>query len=61
MLTTPISFFSRGIPFNAVDEVVDQFLLPDDERPSFIVLYFDQPDFNGHYYGPEAKEVTLVK
>ncbi len=31
-------------------------LLKSSERPDLIMLYFDQPDTNGHQYGPYGKE-----
>jgi hypothetical protein len=42
-----------------VDTIIDWLSLGDQERPSFITLYFDQPDDAAHTYGPDRKEVKL--
>jgi predicted AlkP superfamily pyrophosphatase or phosphodiesterase len=47
------------MPFNSrVDQVLQWLQLPDAERPRIITLYMDQPDTNGHAYGPYSAEVT---
>jgi len=33
---------------------------PDDKRPEFIMLYFDEPDHTGHVPGPDTDDVCCV-
>ena len=43
----------RSVPFEArVEQVLGWLDLPAEERPSFIALYFNQPDSAGHAEGP---------
>ena len=39
-----------------VDEIVRLMSLPEQERPHLVMGYFDEPDHNGHVYGPIAPE-----
>jgi predicted AlkP superfamily pyrophosphatase or phosphodiesterase len=39
-----------------VQQVIDWFRLPKDERPHFVTLYFDAVDTAGHDFGPLAAE-----
>lgn len=44
-----------------VDEIVRLMSLPEQERPRLVMGYFDEPDHNGHVYGPispETKEMV---
>lgn len=43
-----------------VQGVLDFLNLPEDERPRLIMAYFEEPDHNGHTYGPQAKETRQV-
>ncbi len=43
-----------------ISQVLDWIALPDTDRPAFISLYFESPDKEGHLYGPEADEVTVM-
>ena len=43
-----------------VDEIVRLMSLPGDERPRLVMGYFDEPDHNGHVYGPYAPETRAV-
>lgn len=43
-----------------VTEVERLLRLPEAERPHLIMAYFEEPDHNGHHYGPEAKETRAV-
>ena len=52
-------------PFNAsfpleerVDTVLSYFDLPESEIPDFMTLYLDEPDKQGHIYGPDDPRVT---
>ena len=38
-----------------VNSIIDMLLLPEAERPNLIMAYFDQPDYNGHDFGPQDK------
>jgi alkaline phosphatase D len=38
--------------------VVEWLSLPAEQRPDFVCLYFEQPDLQGHIFGPESQEVT---
>lgn len=40
-----------------VNQVLDWLRLPEDERPSFLTLYFSTVDSIGHNNGPESQEV----
>ena len=39
-----------------VDEIVRLMSLPKEERPRLVMGYFDEPDHQGHVYGPFAPE-----
>lgn len=39
-----------------VDEIVRLVSLPEEERPRLVMGYFDEPDHNGHVYGPVSPE-----
>ncbi|XP_064625490.1 ectonucleotide pyrophosphatase/phosphodiesterase family member 3-like isoform X2 [Lineus longissimus] len=50
--------FTSGIPFEEeVDEVLKWIDMPEDKRPNFITMYFNEPDSAGHRYGPDSPEV----
>ncbi len=38
------------------DEIVRLLSLPEEERPRLVMGYFDEPDHNGHVYGPVSPE-----
>ncbi|KAK7083709.1 hypothetical protein SK128_014599 [Halocaridina rubra] len=55
---------THGFPFNdstpfedRVDQVLDWIVLPEETRPSWISLYFNEPDHTGHEAGPDSTEV----
>ncbi|MBS9773717.1 MAG: alkaline phosphatase family protein [Tenacibaculum sp.] len=39
-----------------IDSVVSWLKLPKKNRPRLIMLYYDEPDKAGHYFGPNSKE-----
>ena len=39
-----------------VDTVLSYLEMPEVKRPRLIMLYFDEPDHNGHVYGPTSPE-----
>lgn len=43
-----------------VKQVLDWLDLPDDKRPQFLTLYFDEPDSSGHRYGPASSEAIAA-
>ncbi|KAB7506304.1 Ectonucleotide pyrophosphatase/phosphodiesterase family member 1, partial [Armadillidium nasatum] len=38
-------------------KILEWLALPVDERPSFLCLYFDEPDSTGHEYGPDTSQI----
>ena len=40
-----------------VNRTLDLLALPDDERPSFLTVYFSETDHVGHDFGPDSKEM----
>ena len=42
------------------DEIVRLLSLPEDERPRLVMGYFDEPDHQGHVYGPIAPETKAM-
>lgn len=46
-----------GFP-ERVYEVISWLTLPEEEKPDFITLYFDEPDHAGHGGGPESEGVS---
>lgn len=60
--TCPKSFCQRyngSVPFEErVDIVLNYFDLPNDEIPSFMTLYFEDPDHQGHKVGPDDPQIT---
>ncbi|CAA0842082.1 Alkaline-phosphatase-like family protein [Striga hermonthica] len=52
-------FYNSSVPFETrVDSVLSYFDLPDDEIPSFMTLYFEDPDRQGHHVGPDDPRIT---
>jgi ectonucleotide pyrophosphatase/phosphodiesterase family protein 1/3 len=52
-------YFNSSVPFEErVDGVLGYLDLPPAERPSLITLYFEEPDEEGHIYGPDAPQIT---
>lgn len=51
--------YNGSVPFEErVDTLLGYFDLPGDEIPALMMLYFDQPDLQGHNFGPDDPEVT---
>ncbi|KAK4370843.1 hypothetical protein RND71_010318 [Anisodus tanguticus] len=60
---TCLQFFCKvyngSVPFEErVDTVLNYFDLPSDETPSFMTLYFGEPDHQGHKVGPDDPPIT---
>jgi predicted AlkP superfamily pyrophosphatase or phosphodiesterase len=43
-----------------VAEALKLLALPDDQRPSFVTVYFSEVDHAGHDYGPESSELRTA-
>ncbi|KAG8367253.1 hypothetical protein BUALT_Bualt16G0053300 [Buddleja alternifolia] len=51
--------YNSTVPFEErVDTVLKYFDLPSDEIPSFMTLYFEDPDHQGHKVGPDDPQIT---
>lgn len=51
--------YNGSVPFeDRVDTVLSYFDLPSGEIPSFMTLYFEDPDHQGHKVGPDDPEIT---
>ncbi|KAJ4953701.1 hypothetical protein NE237_030533 [Protea cynaroides] len=52
-------YYNGSVPFEErVDTVLHYFDLPSSEIPSFMTLYFEDPDHQGHQVGPDDPEIT---
>lgn len=50
--------YKQDFPFKQrVDTVIKWLKMPIKERPRLILLYFHEPDSQGHKYGPDSKEI----
>ncbi|CAN4084984.1 unnamed protein product [Withania somnifera] len=53
--------YNGSVPFEErVDTVLNYFDLPNDEIPSFMTLYFEDPDHQGHKVGPDDPQITVA-
>jgi predicted AlkP superfamily pyrophosphatase or phosphodiesterase len=51
--------YDHGISFTArVDTMLAWLDLPLAERPRLVMGYFEEPDTQGHHYGPDARETS---
>ncbi|PIN25137.1 Type I phosphodiesterase/nucleotide pyrophosphatase [Handroanthus impetiginosus] len=51
--------YNSSVPFeDRVDTVLNYFDLPSSEIPSFMMLYFEDPDHQGHKVGPDDPRIT---
>ena len=51
--------YKNGVnPIDKVDQVIEWFNLPLEERPRLVCLYFHEPDHAGHVYGADSEEVN---
>lgn len=51
--------YNESVPFeDRVDTVLNYFDMPSDEIPSFMTLYFEDPDHQGHKVGPDDPQIT---
>ncbi|KAK7272770.1 hypothetical protein RJT34_29593 [Clitoria ternatea] len=60
--TCPVGYcmhYDGSVPFeDRVDAILEYFDLPPNEIPSFMTLYFEDPDHQGHQVGPDDSEIT---
>ena len=50
--------YDHYFPFiQRIDTVIHWFNLPEEQRPQLILLYFHQPDSDGHTFGPDSPQV----
>lgn len=50
--------YDHDFPYEArIDSVMSWFQLPEEKRPQLVLLYFDEPDSDGHRLGPENPEL----
>ncbi|KAF7820547.1 ectonucleotide pyrophosphatase/phosphodiesterase family member 3-like [Senna tora] len=60
--TCPVKYcmqYNSSVPFDdRVDTILNYFDLPSDDIPSFMTLYFEDPDHQGHQVGPDDPEIT---
>ncbi|KAJ0985490.1 hypothetical protein J5N97_003846 [Dioscorea zingiberensis] len=51
--------YNGSVPFEQrVDAILDYFDLPINEIPSLMTLYFEDPDHQGHQFGPDDPTIT---
>ena len=51
--------YDQKVPFDdRIDSVMTWFSLPMSHRPRLIMLYFHEPDWTGHEYGPSSAETV---
>ena len=50
--------YDQKVTFNSrVDSVISWFSKPIESRPRLALLYFHEPDWTGHEYGPNSQEI----
>ena len=57
-LPSIVKAYDHNFPYIArVDSVMTWLQLPEEKRPHLVMLYFDEPDSDGHKYGPENTDL----
>ncbi len=57
-LPSIVKAYDHNFPYMArVDSVMTWFQLPEKKRPHLVLLYFDEPDSDGHRFGPENPDL----
>lgn len=54
-------FDGKVTPQARVDQVLAWLDLPEGERPTFLTLYFDQVDHEGHDHGPDSPQAMAAR
>ncbi len=58
ILPSIVKEYDHGFSYEArIDSVMTWLQLPEEIRPHLVMLYFDQPDSDGHKFGPENPEL----
>jgi len=58
-LPSIVKKYDHGFPYEArIDSVMSWLKLPEKIRPHLVMLYFDQPDSDGHKLGPENPDIS---
>ena len=53
--------YEHSVPYeNRIDTVIYWLNLPEEKRPRLVLLYFDEPDSQGHQTGPDSPEINTV-
>ncbi|KAH7446374.1 hypothetical protein KP509_01G053000 [Ceratopteris richardii] len=53
--------YNSSMPYEErIDAVLKFFDLPDEDMPSFISLYLEEPDHTGHYFGPDDPHIDAA-
>uniref|UniRef100_A0A1I7W2V1 NUC domain-containing protein n=1 Tax=Loa loa TaxID=7209 RepID=A0A1I7W2V1_LOALO len=53
--------YDSSTPFTSrVDTIIKWLQLPENERPTLIQVYFEEPDLAGHKYGPHSQAVRTA-
>ncbi len=53
--------YDHSITFEQrIDTVIYWLNLPKEKRPRLIMFYFDEPDSQGHTYGPDSQEIDVL-
>jgi len=62
-LPSIVKAYDHNFPYlSRVDSVMTWFQLPEEKRPHLVMLYFDEPDSDGHKYGPENPDlISTIK
>lgn len=51
--------YQHKMPYgDRIDTIISWLQLPEPARPDLIMWYFDQPDGNGHDFGPDSPEIV---
>ncbi|XP_068241514.1 ectonucleotide pyrophosphatase/phosphodiesterase family member 3-like [Palaemon carinicauda] len=51
--------YNESVPFEIrVDQVLEWLSMPEETRPSWVGLYFHEPDYAGHWSGAESQELS---
>lgn len=52
--------FTDAVQQARIDDAAALLALPDADRPHFITVYYNEPDHEGHEYGPDAPETKAA-
>lgn len=50
--------YNHNMPYeDRVDTIINWLSLPEKQRPQLVLGYFPEPDWSGHEFGPDSKEI----